>query len=294
MQTTAARKDTPSKRSSRSKRRVAIQFSMCLMLFVWPLYRSSSLSASIQQDRSDDSIFGPDNLDSASKHVPCGEYKCFFQSKGDQSVGFLVAPSIRKKNTNFQWFGTLQSGWKLSQELQNQYGIQHFLMEPPIKVKVSSKLAKRLNKHLYSEKKSRLIRGKKSSRFPKGSTAFVQKVKTAPKRSLLLGCGGSKIDMFKRNMKNFVKDIKYQESFEQNFQHGLDTAKEMLQKEPCLTKDFQALVDDKGNFHHLDFDRCFKPDAPDEKYEISQEESRDCLKALDNLDKRLQSKLSIS
>lgn len=281
------------KRVIGNKRRVAIQFSMCIVLFVWPYYRFSTISADMNLQARNDSVFGANNLDTSVKQVPCGQYKCFFRSKDNHDIGYLVAPSQRKKGTHFDWFETLLSGYNLSQQLQQQYDMNHFLLGPPTKEKVSSQLAKKLNKHLFDEKKARLMRGKGSSKFPKGSTIFVQKCKTAPKRSVVLGCVESKVDIFKRNMKNFVKDIKYTESFEQNFREGLATAKEILQSEPCLIKDFQVLVDEKGRFYHLDFDRCFKPDEPGSKYEISKEESQKCLQTLDDIDKRLQNKLSI-
>ena len=154
------------KRVSRSKRRVAIQFSMCVFLFVWPYYRFSAISA--EMDDTNDSVFGANNLDTSVKQVPCGQYKCFFRSKDNHDIGYLVAPSQRKKGTHFEWFETLLSGWNLSQQLQQQYNVNHFLLEPPRKEKVSSQLAKKLNKHLFNEKKAKTHERKEFIQVSKG------------------------------------------------------------------------------------------------------------------------------
>jgi len=276
---------------SRVRRRVAVQFSMCVLLFVWPLYRASNITTTIHQDKLRNSdAFHPDNLDSV-KYVPCGQYKCFFRAKSNDSIGYLVAPSERKKDTHYEWFSTLKSGWNLSQQLQEEYDIEHFLLEPPEKIKITKELDKRLNKHLFNEMKGRLIRGKNVKKYSRGSTAFVQKVKTAPKNSIVIGCADSKMDAFKKNINNFVKNIKYTESFAQNFKQGLATAKNILEKEPCLVKDFQVFVDEKGHIFHLDFDRCFVPDDSGAKYEISKEETKACLQSLDEIDRRLERSL---
>jgi len=276
---------------SRSRRRAIVHFSMCVFLFAWPLYRASRITTNItandsERAKSNDS-FLPNNVEMA-KQVPCGQYKCFFRSKSSSNVGYLVAPSIRKKDTNLQWFETLESGWNLAEDLKAEYGIQHLLLEPPTKLKVSKELAWRLNKNLFSEKKQNKIRGKKAKRFPKGSTVFVQKVQAAPKNSIVVGCTETKMDSFKQNMKDFAKTIKNIGFFSRNFKQGLATARELLENEVCMTKDFQVLVDTNGTFYHLDFDRCFMPDDPKTKYEISREETKSCLKVLDEIDRRFE------
>lgn len=250
---------TPTNRSPRSatgkRRKNTILFSMGLVLFVWPFYRASVVSTTIQDNKERDS-FTAFNIDTTPKHRPCGQYKCFFRNKFNHNLGYLVAPETRKSGTdNYNWFETLEAGWNLAKSLKQQVGIQHLLMGPPEKVKVTKELAKQLNKNLYSEKSRRLIRRRKTTRYPKGTTAFVQKVTTAPKRNLVVGCTDSKVTIFKKNVDGFIKQIRYTETFVQNFKQGLQQAKQVISSEPCMTKDFQVIVDDKGNFFHLDFDR---------------------------------------
>ena len=264
--------------------------SISLLLFACLVYRGAIIAPDVFEVDENDS-FRADKLDLA-KQVPCGQYKCFFRSKSDPGVGYLVAPSQRKMDTTLKWFETLEAGWQLSQDLEKKCAIQHFLLEPPTKFKVSSDLAKRLNKNLYSEKREKVIRGKNSKRFPKGSIAFMQKVKTAPKKGIVIGCADSKLVQFKKNANKFAKSIKYVNNFGRNWSEGLATAKQLIETEPCLTKDFQVLVDEKGNFYHLDFDRCFLPDASGQKYQISREETTSCLEALDELQSRVQRHLS--
>lgn len=230
--------------SRRRKTKDAVRISMCfIFLFVWPIYRAPTIETTINENKDRDA-FLPRNLDSP-KHVPCGQYKCFFHNKYNHDIGYLVAPSTRKKNTNFQWFETLESGWTLAEQLKKDFEIKHFLLAPPIKVKVSKDLDKKLNKRLFSEKTQRLIRGKSSTRYPKGSTVFVQECTTAPKKNVVLGCNGSKMPTFKKLFDGFTKGIRYTDSFRQNFKHGLNQTKLVLQSEPCLTKDFQVIVDEK-------------------------------------------------
>lgn len=275
-----------------SPQRAIVHFSMCIFLFAWPLYRASRITTNITADdseraKSNDS-FLPNNVEMA-KQVPCGQYKCFFWSK------YLVAPSIRKKDTDLQWFETLESGWNLAEELKDENGIQHLLLEPPMKLKVSKQLARCLNKNLFSEKKQNKIRGKKAKRFPKGSTVFVQKVQAAPKNSIVVGCTDTNMDSFKQRMKDFAKTIKNIGFFSRNFKQGLATARELLENEVCMTKDFQVecwWIQTGLTFYHLDFDRCFMPDDPKTKYEISREETKSCHKVLNEIDRRFERNLA--
>ena len=47
-------------------------------------------------------------------------------------------------------------------------------------------------------------------------------------------------------------------AFVENFSAGLAKAKTLVMDEPCLTRDFQVMVDCTGEVYHIDFDRCFR------------------------------------
>jgi hypothetical protein len=195
----------------------------------------------------------PENLGWPTR-VPCGSQKCFYHLKSNRQVGYLVAPEMKSDRLK-----SLEAGWELAKQLETDYNIQHFLLAPPTKLKVSNQLATRLNRNLFIEKSRKILGQRKAKkRFPKGSKVLTQKVKMAPKRHLIIGCVDSKVRAFKKDLPNFISYVKYKESFAQNFNESFAAAKKVLDVEPCLVKDFQVLVDTKGRTFHLDFDRCFR------------------------------------
>lgn len=148
--------------------------------------------------------------------------------------------------------------WQLAQRLKRDFKIHHFLLEAPTEHKISKEMAKRLNRNLFIESKRVVVTGKHARRFKAGSKASIQKVKLAPKRHVLVGCLESKVYAFKKFFPKFLQYIADKESFARNFNKSLASAQLLLDSEPCMTKDFQGLVDKKGLFYHLDFDRCFR------------------------------------
>jgi hypothetical protein len=60
---------------------------------------------------------------------------------------------------------------------------------------------------------------------------------------------------FEHDIPKFLRNVKYEKPFIQNFHQSLAAAKRLLEPEPCLMKDFQLMVDEKGMSYHLDFDR---------------------------------------
>ena len=136
---------------------------------------------------------------------------------------------------------------------------KHFMLGPPTKVKVSENLANRLNRNLYMERdRTKLSRRKARKRSPTGSTVYAQKVKLAPKQHMIVGCVQTKVSAFEKDWPSFIPQIKFQKSFAKNFRANLLRAKELLEAEQCLVKDFQIMVNAKGELFHLDFDRCFR------------------------------------
>lgn len=157
-------------------------------------------------------------------------------------------------------------------------------------MKVSKEIAKRLNRNIYIEKdRIMLSRTKSRQRFPAGSIVYVQKVRLAPKRHLLMGCVDSKVATFKKDFPKLVPYIKFKKSFAKTVSKGLAEAKKLVEIEPCLVKDFQIMVDAKGNIYHLDFDRCFRSSRA--KWRMSKEVTRSCMKALDKMDRDIQGTL---
>jgi hypothetical protein len=236
--------------------------------------------------------FQSDNLQRIDK-VFCGANKCFFPLKSDPKIGYLVAPSKRqsKEQSETDWFRTLEASWELAEQVEREYDIQQFLLEAPINITISHDLAAHLNRNLWRESRAKFER---KERFPEQSTAFIQKVKTAPTPNLLFGCAHSKVQQFQREVDEFIPLIRRKKRFARHFRKYMDQARVMMQKEPCLIKDFQVLVDTNGRLYHLDFDRCFTPDEPGTKRVISKEVADSCFQALDKIAKHVSRALSES
>ena len=118
--------------------------------------------------------------------------------------------------------------------------------------------------NLWSEKGQR---PSKTERFPVDTTAYIQRVQIAPSPHLLIGCAESKVGPFRNQLGAFMKQVKRKRTFLQNFQENFQKVRKLVfEVEPCLMKDFQVLVDTKGNLYHLDLDRCFSPENATKKY----------------------------
>lgn len=191
-----------------------------------------------------------------TRRASCGAEKCFFHSKSDNQIGYLLAPSSEKRSSRFQ---ALDGAWELAERLRRVYGIQHFLLAPPTNITVTERLDFRLNRNLWSEssRKAISVSTKHAKRYPKGSTIVVQKVERAPKQNIILGCKDSKLNIIDSTIDAFARHVKYKESFTLRFQQNLAEVRQLLLKEPCLIHDFQVFVDTRGRIYHLDFDRCF-------------------------------------
>jgi hypothetical protein len=227
--------------------------------------------------------FEPENIQRTDK-VPCGANKCFFPLKSDPTIGYLVASSERnsKEQSEEDWFKTLEASWELAKQLEREYDIQQFLLEAPKNITISHNLAARLNQNLWRESRAKF---ETKERFPEQSIAFIQKVATAPTPNLLFGCAHSKVKQFQREVDEFVPLIRRKKHFARHFRKYMDQARAIMRKERCLIKDFQVLVDTNGRLYHLDFDRCFIPDDPGAKRDISEEIASSCMDALDEIEK---------
>lgn len=236
---------------------------------------------------SESSTFAAENLKTTDK-VPCGANKCYFASKYAGDVGYLVTPSFRRnatKQSERSWFKTLQLSWDLAQQLQDTYGIKHFLLGPPKNISISNpNLAKTLNRNLWSERQGKYY---ETDRYPMGSNAYIQKVKTAPVPNLLFGCLETKVDQFQRDVEDFSPLIAEKGLFSTTFAKELQKARHLIQNESCLITDFQALVDTQGIVYSIDLDRCFKSNNPNKKKTVSEKKMKSCFDALDTIERIL-------
>lgn len=234
--------------------------------------------------------FHSDNL-GWPKRVPCGSYKCFYRLKTDPQVGYLVVKQSKRKQSGIDRFTCLNEGWKLAEQLRKEYNINHFLLAPLVNITVTEELASHLNYNMWSDKHQRMFSRKtrRERQFPVGSIIHAQKVQLAPKRHIMIGCVDSKVSVFQHRLEHFLSFVPDKESFRRNVKHHLDTARIILQAEPCLVKDFQVMVDADGQVFHLDFDRCFSSSG--KVFDVSIDIVDSCYETLDEMEHQLEQAL---
>lgn len=232
-----------------------------------------------------DESFWLQNLD-ASKPVQCGANKCFFELKGDSRNGYLLSPKkfrFEHRNSEDAVFQTLTASYELGELLRREYGMDHFLLTPPINISVSEVLAKHLNSNIWSEARGEKIT---KSRFKKGKTAFAQKVLKAPQDTLIFGCTASKRGQFSKRVEDFVRRIDDKENFARNFVRNMAAMRWLLKQEPCLFIDFHALISaSDGRIYHLDLDRCFSNTKLGQKRKKKVNSS--CLGVIDKVERQV-------
>jgi hypothetical protein len=232
-----------------------------------------------------DSLFNVKDLD-ITRRTSCGWEKCFFHSKSDKHVGYLLAPTTKRTRKRFK---AIEGAYKYAEYLKREYNITHFLLAPPTRMKVTKSLESRLNHNLWDEHFGRSY-AKRYQRFKSGQMVVAQTVRKAPKDMLLLGCKKSKLHAIKRNMDKFIVKVKHKDLFAKRFKEGLNETRELLHKEPSLALDFQVWIDTSGNIYHLDFDRAFNTNTAQRKrkgYPVEKLVNSACYKTLDTIERRV-------
>jgi hypothetical protein len=125
--------------------------------------------------------------------------------------------------------------------------------------------------------------------FHEGTDIYYQKMQLAPKNHLILGCVESKMTVFQQRLAHFCSLVEDKELFLDNIQGHFATARKLLEKEPCLVKDFQVMLDASGQVYHLDFDRCFSSSGS--KWHMSSDFTETCFQSLDGMEHSLEKAL---
>jgi hypothetical protein len=136
------------------------------------------------------------------------------------------------------------------------------MLEPPTNATVTLPLHHVLNHNLTGFANTQ---GPIGERFLENSTIYIQKCKTAPTPNLFIAAWPNKRGPFFENIRTFVsKEVPNPREFFRTFLASLHQARLVLMKEPCMSYDFQALLDVYGNWYYIDFDRCLQPTAQEE------------------------------
>ena len=197
-----------------------------------------------------DESFRLDNLD-LSVPILCGKNKCLFTLSSDPTIGYLLLAG----DGNDSKLKKLKVAWLYAKHLQVHYKAKHLFLSEPKELKISTEIAGRLNGANLTRLEVNGDSGKAPT-FEKGPIV-AQKVRVAPTGSLLVGCD-RKFDHGMERLGDFVSGVKDRKSFVKNFDEQVSVMRDVLnvKENQCLLRDFQFLVDTKGNISQIDLDRC--------------------------------------
>ena len=173
-------------------RRVALQTTRQLVqdasahVVVAPVRHVQVDGQSKQDSINDSTNFLPENLLESNKTI-CGDHKCFYLNKHNESIGYLVAPLVTKRKEGMEGlssFDIQDNAWEYALKLQRDYGVKHFYLDRPSIVTVSPQLYRMLNSNLNVIGRNR---PKHNGRYKEGSQVIVQKVASAPQPNVFFG-----------------------------------------------------------------------------------------------------------
>jgi len=229
--------------------------------------------------------FHPDNLD-LTRSIPCGANKCFFRIKGAPRVGYLA--TLKRFGSERDWFHEMESSYHLAMHLEEKYSIQHLLLDHPTRVIVTKALATRMNANLWRESDG------SPPHYTEGATAILQKSRAATEPNLLIGNSPDKMKMLERHLGAFVASIQDKELFARQFAENMNVTRNIVKEQPCLLRDFQALVDTEGQLYHFDLDRCFELGYQSVEWALIEPNLRDWLEAFGRIERQVLQTVAIS
>ena len=181
-------------------------------------------------------VFGEGDLN-ISSIAPCGHFKCFFPLSSDPSVGYLAA--------NNESYTGMERGYMAGQYLVENYDMRHLMLAPPELINITAKLAHHLSANNY-----RLVHpNAKGMNFDE--LIAIQKVQGAPSPHLFFGCRETKQKYWRPKWDSFMESVN-QDLFLPQFRRELKSIKYMVEKDPWVTNDFQALIGTDGKFYLID------------------------------------------
>jgi len=194
----------------------------------------------------------PQSLD----HPICGEHKCFYRSRHDPKLGYVVVP-YGEPGTDVHWL--LTESYPYAARLAAKYHIRHGMVAPPRVIDLSEQSAKRI----LGSKSAKL--NKRSNVWSEGSVPFqcgkrfwsyvVQRVEAAPGNARMLKFCCSKGNRPLGELAVFVRE-QTNETLLRTLQKDLFATRNMIAGEPSLAPDFQTMfAPDTGHLLQMDLDR---------------------------------------
>lgn len=181
----------------------------------------------------------------------CGVDKCFFPSRTDASIGYLVAGSSN--------LAVIREAFNFAQKIEENFPCMHTLnLDPPLFVSVTREWLDFLNTIVVQPG----MRAQGKPTQPVYAThydeadlthAVVQKVRRAPEPHFVLNLGENQ-DLTWQSLPNFVSHIANPYEFDRRFWREVQCIHQVMRAYPVLYHDFQGLVGADGSFHAMDLD----------------------------------------
>jgi len=195
------------------------------------------------------STFSLDELKLDGK-VFCGGFKCFFSSRVDDNVGFLVLHKMKGKEWLLDFnkrIHTMVKEWA-EEEREQGYLFRHFYDLDELPLELNLKEREEEKKMLYS----RMALNNNYHPSTKVDEILITKVEKAPRSNKVLKCGTD----WQPFLEAKVLNKKTSKAFKSNISGELKAAFDFIRRHPCLTSDFQLLLDKEGKVYQIDLDRC--------------------------------------
>jgi len=231
------------------------------------MYQSSIQAAISNLNTTSPSSFSLlDELDVDAPIIDCGCGKCYFPSRKDDKMGFLVIP-IEAKFTPLVNTYYIVKEWE-REETEAGREFRHFydFNTPPMKFDLTNRKSEKeviFSKmtNLNVDCGQNMLEKAKAERY-----IMLLKVYQSPTPYIVAKCHNDKFfKQFKKFVTNLnikkpkkknMKEQKELKNFKRNIKNGLTSTVEFYRKMPCLTNDAQILIDKDGKVYQLDFDRC--------------------------------------
>ena len=188
------------------------------------------------------------DMDWSEGHATCGSHKCFYRSRTQPTMGYLVA----RRNS----WDAMHQVYSLEEELHQQFGIQRISLEEPTVLGISHDQLRILKKYVFQPGRTHESR----VYWSEDTQVTVQKVNIVPSPYMFLGTKPKNYEATRAAVADFRPLIPDPKAFSRQFLLELDRMEKILISHQDLIKDFQVLIDTQGRFYWIDLDRIQEKD----------------------------------
>lgn len=205
----------------------------------------------------------------------CGYFKCFFPSRSDDTVGWLVTRAQRyypSQGKARHVYNFAVQAYDFALARQDSHGLRHYYLQPPF---LTGRLSENNIKLLATKFDTSVCNPRRHPcrLQPQGaSNGFVvQKLRRASRQSIVakLWVNSSTTTTTRTtttltlhpSLLNVWPTLVDPAQFAHNLQADLNTTRQLLHDYPALQVDFQFMIDGAtGCIYHFDLDRLFDAD----------------------------------